>query len=105
MRGNCGGRLRKPKPSASLPKHCHGLGWTGADLKQRNKSAPEKLELAARLRRETTLTIKEIAQRLHVWQLQLFPTRFPLAAQWPFSVLGFSVSAFPGKVPPLDYTA
>ena len=42
------------------------LGWTRADLEQRNRSAPEKLELAARLRRETTLTIREIAQRLHL---------------------------------------
>ena len=41
-------------------------GWARADLEQRNRSAPEKLELAARLRRETTLTIKEIAQRLHL---------------------------------------
>jgi hypothetical protein len=36
------------------------------DLEKRNRSAPEKLELAARLRRETTLTIREIAQGLHM---------------------------------------
>ncbi|MCB1129434.1 MAG: hypothetical protein KDM81_23230, partial [Verrucomicrobiae bacterium] len=41
------------------------LGWTGADVERRQRTAPEKLELAARLRRETTLTIKELAQRLH----------------------------------------
>ena len=45
------------------------------DLEQRNRSAPEKLELAARLRRETTLTIREIAQRLHLGSWKSATTR------------------------------
>lgn len=40
------------------------LGWTEADLASQRKNAPEKLALAARLRKETTLTIKQIATRV-----------------------------------------
>jgi len=32
----------------------------------RRKNDPDKLEIAARLRRETTLTIKEIVARMHL---------------------------------------
>jgi hypothetical protein len=42
------------------------LKWTAGDLNQRAKSDPAKLALAARLRRETTLTIRWIAGRLHL---------------------------------------
>jgi len=40
------------------------LGWTELDLVARRKNAPEKLAIAARLRKETTLTVKEIAARV-----------------------------------------
>jgi hypothetical protein len=40
------------------------LGWVEADLSRRPKSDQAKLALASRLRRETTLTIKEIAARV-----------------------------------------
>jgi REP element-mobilizing transposase RayT len=40
------------------------LGWVEADLSRRPKNDPAKLALAARLRRETTATIKEIAARV-----------------------------------------
>ena len=42
------------------------LGWNLADFASRPKSDPAKLQIAARLRRETTLTIKQIAGRLHL---------------------------------------
>jgi len=42
------------------------LGWTDAQLVERRKSDPAKLALAARLRRETTLTVGWIAHRLHL---------------------------------------
>lgn len=51
------------------------LGWTRADLEQRTRSDPEKVALAARLRRETTLTIKAIAARLHLGSWQSAATR------------------------------
>jgi len=42
------------------------LGWSRAELAARHKSDPGKLALAARLRRETTLSIKGIAARVHL---------------------------------------
>jgi REP-associated tyrosine transposase len=42
------------------------LKWNNRDLKQHRKGEPAKLELAARLRCETTLTIRQIAARLHM---------------------------------------
>jgi putative transposase len=42
------------------------LSWTEEDLRTYAKSEPRKLALAARLRQETTLSIKQIAERLHL---------------------------------------
>jgi hypothetical protein len=42
------------------------MGWTAADLERRRKGDPGKLRLAARLRKETVLTIKRIAVRVHL---------------------------------------
>ena len=42
------------------------LGWTEAQLRERRKSDPAKLALATRLRRQTTLTVGWIANRLHL---------------------------------------
>jgi len=42
------------------------LGWPEAQLALRPKRDPSKLEIAVRLRRETTLSVKEIAARLHL---------------------------------------
>jgi hypothetical protein len=42
------------------------LGWQEADLEARAKGDKEKLKLAARLRVETTVTVKWIAQRLRM---------------------------------------
>jgi hypothetical protein len=39
-------------------------GWSDTELTSRPKNDPAKLALAARLRRETTLTTKQIAARL-----------------------------------------
>jgi len=39
-------------------------GWSESELSRRRKSDPAKIDLAARLRRDTTLTITEIARRL-----------------------------------------
>ena len=41
-------------------------GWREADLDQRRKNDPDKLEIAARLRRETTLSVKDIAARVRL---------------------------------------
>jgi REP element-mobilizing transposase RayT len=42
------------------------LGWTEEELERARKNAPGKMAIAARLRRETTLTLKWIAARLHL---------------------------------------
>ena len=40
------------------------LGWKREDLAARRQSDPEKVAIAMRLRRETTLTIEHLASRL-----------------------------------------
>jgi hypothetical protein len=40
------------------------LGWSERDLAIRRKNDPDKLAIAVRLRRETTLSIKTIAARV-----------------------------------------
>jgi len=42
------------------------LGWKESDLTKRVKGDPSKLALGERLRHETTLTIREIAERLRM---------------------------------------
>ena len=42
------------------------LGWEPSAFKARAKGDPAKLAIAIRLRRETTLTVKELAQRLQM---------------------------------------
>ena len=42
------------------------LGWQPAGLASRRRHDPAKLEIAARLPRETTLSVKQIATRLHL---------------------------------------
>ena len=42
------------------------LKWKEKELALRNKSDPAKLAIAGRLRKETTLTVKRIAERLHL---------------------------------------
>ena len=49
-----------------LAEELRRLGWQNADLAGRPKSDPAKLAIAARLRKETTLSIKAIAARVHL---------------------------------------
>lgn len=41
------------------------LGWGDADLRERRKGDPEKVRIARRLRQETIMTLKWVAQELH----------------------------------------
>ena len=65
---NHSGALRRENATARAERivgeELRRLGWSEQDLTCRRKSDPGKLALAARLRRETTLTIKEIASRV-----------------------------------------
>jgi putative transposase len=49
-----------------LATELKGLHWKESDLKNSRKGDPKKVRLAARLRKETTVTLKWIAQRLHM---------------------------------------
>ena len=42
------------------------LGWQQDDLAVRRKRDPSKLQIAVRLRKETTLSVKQIAARLQL---------------------------------------
>jgi hypothetical protein len=54
--------------SGSGPSKCHPelkrLGWDEPELPGRRKGDPQKVKLAGRLRRETTLSLKWVAKRL-----------------------------------------
>jgi hypothetical protein len=62
------GRLRQESAQAKaeriIAESLKGLKWKEAELKGRPKGDRAKVELAWRLRRETTLTIRQIAERL-----------------------------------------
>ena len=49
-----------------VSEELHRLGWREADLASRRKRDPAKVAIAVRLRKETTLSVKEIAARLHL---------------------------------------
>jgi len=55
--------------------------WNAKDLKRRPKGDPVKVSLALRLRKETTLTIREIAERLHMGSWKSVNTRLYLATR------------------------
>jgi hypothetical protein len=42
------------------------LAWQESDLALRRKQDPGKLQIASRLRKETTLSVRQIAERLHL---------------------------------------
>lgn len=64
------GKLRQESAEAKaermIGEELRRVGWSEEDLLNRRKSDPVKLALANRLRRETILTVKTIAERLHM---------------------------------------
>ena len=64
------GKLRletaQAKAERIIAEEMQRLGWKQADLLLRRKHDPGKVQLAVRLRKETTLSVKEIAERLHL---------------------------------------
>jgi hypothetical protein len=58
------------KAERIIAEELRRLRWSSADLTLRLKSDPAKLQIAARLRAETTLPIHWIAKRLHlgIWK-------------------------------------
>jgi hypothetical protein len=64
--GNLRLETAEAKAERIVTEELRRLNWKESDLVSRRKSDPGKLEIAARLRRETTLTIKAIANRTHL---------------------------------------
>ena len=64
------GQLRREtaetKAERIVAEELHRLGWQEPELSTRRKSDPGKLALAARLRRETTLSLRAIAARVRL---------------------------------------
>lgn len=57
-------QVAKAKAERIMAEELQRRGWAQAELARRSKSDLDKLEIAARLRRETTLSIKAIAVRV-----------------------------------------
>jgi REP element-mobilizing transposase RayT len=58
--------VAQAKAERILSEELRRLSWQETDLVSRRKRDPSKLEIAVRLRKETTLSVKEIAARLHL---------------------------------------
>jgi REP element-mobilizing transposase RayT len=54
------------KANRLVQEELKGLGWTEKDLKKHRKGDPEKVRIAQRLRKETTMTMAWIAERLQM---------------------------------------
>ena len=54
------------KAELILAEEMQGRGWNAQNLQQLRKADPEKLKIAARLRAETTVTLKWIAHHLNM---------------------------------------
>ena len=50
----------------TLAEACQKTDWQGARLLPERKNDPGKMAVAVRLRRETTLSVKQIAARVHL---------------------------------------
>ncbi len=67
--GHRGEDIRQPgqqKAERIVHEELGKLGWSVQDLAGRPKGDPRKLRIAGRLRRETTMTLAWIAQRLYM---------------------------------------
>jgi DNA-directed RNA polymerase specialized sigma subunit len=58
--------VAQAKAERIIGEELRRLGGQEAELASRRKRDPEKLEIAVRLRKETTLSVKEIAARLQL---------------------------------------
>lgn len=58
--------VAQAKAERIVAEELHRRGWAEEELARRSKSDTDKLEIAARLRRETTMSIKSIAARIQL---------------------------------------
>jgi hypothetical protein len=54
------------KAERTVKEELKQIGWSRVDLASRAKGSPEKVAIAARLRKETTMTLQWIATRLNM---------------------------------------
>jgi putative transposase len=70
FRGHHSGQERRESSQAQaeniIAQALREAGWEEADLARSRKGDPVKIALASQLRRETTMTLKWLAQRLHM---------------------------------------
>jgi hypothetical protein len=62
----CCGKAAEQKAERIVREELRELDWTIKDLRKSRKGAPEKVAIALRLRRETTISLKWIAERLQM---------------------------------------
>ena len=58
--------VAQAKAERIIGEELRRLGWQEPDLSSQRKRDPGKVQIAVRLRKETTLTVKDIAARLHL---------------------------------------
>jgi hypothetical protein len=58
--------VAQAKAQRIIGEELRRLGWQEADLASHRKRDPSKLEIAVRLRKETTFSVKQIAARVHL---------------------------------------
>ena len=73
--------LAEAKAERILAQELMRAKWKEKDLEERRKNDVVKLAIAARLRRETTLTIREIARRLHMGSWKSLNNKLYLAGK------------------------
>ena len=77
------GELRRETAEAKggriVAEELQRLGWSESELMLRRKNDPDKMGIAVRLRRETTLSIKDIAARVHLGTSNTANARLHLA--------------------------
>jgi REP element-mobilizing transposase RayT len=69
------------KAERIIAEELQRLGWTSSDLQLRLKTDPAKVQMALRLRAETTLTVRWIAERLNLGTAKSANVRIHAARQ------------------------
>ena len=58
--------VAQAKAERIISEELRQLGWQESDLALRRRRDPSKVEIAVRLRKETTLSVKQVAARPHL---------------------------------------
>ena len=83
-----------PGQQRIIAEELYRLRWSAEQLTARCRNDPAKLAIAARLRKETTLTLKEISQRICVGSVNTAETNLHRANKHPYRS---NPSSLPGQ--------